>query len=148
LAEEGDRNLVFSYLEDRFGIPGKLFEGYLLFKRKTGWSLLKNSRFMTQAAQLKVAVTGLRAFQRINAFIKPTTRFIQLFGHLATKARMDIDAGQLARLSAGDRLPVDLGIGNGYVILFINGQSLGLGLLIDGKLHSQIPRKELNFLSP
>lgn len=103
---------------------------------------------MTQAAQLKVSITGLRAFQRINAFIKPTTRFIQLFGHLATKSRMDIDTEQLARLSAGDRLPVDLGIDDGYVILFMNEQPLGLGLLIDGKLHSQIPRKELNFLSP
>ena len=86
----------------------------------------------------------MRAFQEIGEFVKPTTRFIQIFGTAATRAKLEIGKEQLQRLLEGQELPVDQGLGTGYVILTLGGhQVLGLGLLIDGRVRSQIPRKEL-----
>jgi NOL1/NOP2/fmu family ribosome biogenesis protein len=101
-------------------------------------------RCLTTISQLKITEMGLKAFQKVGAFVKPTTRMIQVFGHAATKARLEIDEKQLRRLLAGEELPIDLNLDKGYVILSIGiNQILGLGLIINGKVRSQIPRKEL-----
>ena len=70
---------------------------------------------------------------------------IQMFGHLATRARVEMDEVQLHKLVGGDALKSELDMEDGYVILSFEGCILGLGLLIDGRIHSQIPRKELSF---
>ncbi len=132
-------------MERRFGISEDVFAGYLLFKRKRSWRLLKNSPFIQTASQLKVAGVGLKAFQRVGKFVKPATRMIQMFGHLATRARVEMDEVQLQKLVAGEPLNVTLEVEDGYVILSFAGHILGLGLLIDGKMHSQIRRNELHF---
>ncbi len=76
--------------------------------------------------------------------MKPTTRMIQIFGHTATKARLEINERQLQRLLAGDELPFDLDLDKGYVILTLRDNLiLGFGLFINGRVRSQIPRKEL-----
>jgi len=132
-------------MEDRFGIPEKMFDNYLLFKRKGSWQLINNAVLeVMSASQLKVSKVGLRAFQKISVFVKPTTRLIQVFGQAATKARIEIDDQQLTRLVAGEELPVDMDLDTGYVIL-VQGKDrvLGLGFLINGKVRSQIPKKEL-----
>jgi len=72
---------------------------------------------------------------------------IQIFGHYATRARLDICEGELKKLATGTPLPVDIEIENGYVILLLNGQPLGLGLFINGMIRSQIPRKELRLMT-
>jgi len=144
LAEEGERHYLFSYLEDRFGIPERLFDDYVLFERKKSWSLMKNSTLLSPAAQMKVSKVGLKAFQKVGAFVKPTTRMIQLFGHAATKARLEIDAEQLQSLVDNEALPMDLDLDKGYVILSLGREIiLGLGFYGQGKVKSQIPRKEL-----
>ena len=146
LAGEDDRQHLFSYMERRFGISQNVFDGYLLFKRQRSWWLLINSPFLQSASRLKVARAGLRAFQRIGKFVKPSTRMIQVFGSLATKARVEIDEAQLKKLVGGETLHVDLEIEDGYVILLFAGHILGLGLLIGGRILSQIPRNEISFL--
>jgi len=132
-------------MEDRFGISEKVFDNYLLLKRKGSWQLISNGVLHAMSAsQLKVSKVGLRAFQKIGKFVKPTTRLIQVFGTAATKARIEIDDEQLARLVAGEELSMDLGLDTGYVILVQrNGRVLGLGFFINGKVRSQIPKKEL-----
>ena len=69
---------------------------------------------------------------------------IQHFGQEATNARLGINEEQLLKLLAGDSIPVDLDLDDGYVILDLgNCCILGLGLLINGRVRSQLPRKEL-----
>ncbi|MBN2124180.1 MAG: hypothetical protein JW821_07800 [Deltaproteobacteria bacterium] len=130
------------YLESRFGIPETLFEDYLLLARKQAWWLLRDSPALSRAARFKIAVAGLKAFERVGGFVKPSTRMIQVFGHLAARARFDVDEGELQRLIDGEHLPLETGLENGYVILSFKGMPLGLGLLINGVLRSQLPRKE------
>jgi len=132
-------------MEKRFGLSQSVFDGYLLFKRQRSWWLLGDSPFLQFASRLKVAGVGLRAFQRVGKFMKPSTRMIQMFGHLATRAIVEIDEAQLQKLASGDPLYVELDIEDGYVILSFEGHILGLGLLIEGKILSQIPRNEFHF---
>ena len=105
---------------------------------------MKNAPQIALAAQLKVSKVGLKAFQRVGAYVKPTTRMIQAFGHTATKARVEIDEKRLQRLLAGEALPMDLDVGKGYVILGLEKDLiLGLGFYGQGRVRSQLPRKEL-----
>jgi NOL1/NOP2/fmu family ribosome biogenesis protein len=143
LAGEAERGELFSYLEVRFGIPEVLFREYLLFKGKGGWWLMRNQSPLMAASQLKVWKTGLKAFRRVGSFVKPTTRMIQVFGHAATKGRVEIGGGELARLLTGEELPVSMDMANGYVILVLERvHVLGLGLMIQGRVRSQLPHKE------
>lgn len=145
LAEAADRHRLFSYLELRFGIPEKLFDSYLLFSKKKSWWLLRHSPFVGSGAQFKIAIPGFRAFQKINRYVKPTTRFIQIFAGKATKAIVDVKQKELKSIETGEPFPVDLALENGYVILSFRGHTIGLGLLIEGTIHPQIPRNENRF---
>jgi len=144
LAGEDDRHNIFTYIENRFGIPEALFDDYLLFSTKRSWVLLKNAPQIAWGSQLKVSKVGLKAFQRVGNFVKPTTRFIQSFGRFATEAKLQINMAQLRTLLEGGEIPVDLKLDNGYVVLSTNeDRVLGLGLLINSKIRSQLPKKEI-----
>ena len=144
LVEADERHRLFSYLEGRFGIPETIFDGYLMFRRKQSWLLLKNSDQIAFASQLKISKVGTNAFNRVGTFVKPATRLIQYFGHTATKARLGINEDQLLKLLDGEAIPFDLNLEDGYVILELRKRwILGLGLLINGRVRSQLPRKEV-----
>jgi NOL1/NOP2/fmu family ribosome biogenesis protein len=144
LVTEGDRHHLFSYLERRFGIPETLFNDYLLFKRKKSWRLLRYAPQVPYISQLKVSKMGLKAFQKVGSFVKPSTRMIQIFGTAATKARLELDTGQLLKLLDGEELPINLDLDSGYVILALSeNRILGVGFYINGTVRSQIPRKQL-----
>jgi NOL1/NOP2/fmu family ribosome biogenesis protein len=144
LVENNERRRPFAYLEERFGIPERLFKGYLLFKRGKAWLLVKDTPQIIPASTLKVLRVGLRAFNEVGAYIKPSTRMIQLFGHEAVRARLEIDETQLKSLWAGESLAFDLNLEQGYVILCLGKDTiLGLGFYSDGRVRSQMPRAEL-----
>jgi len=144
LAADDERHRLFSYLEDRFGIPENLFDDYLLLKRKKSWRLLKNVPQVIFASRFKASEIGLKAFEKVSRFVKPTTRMIQIFGCAATKARLEIEENQLIELLEGGELQVDMNLETGYVILELGGNRvLGLGFIVDGRVRSQLPRKEI-----
>jgi NOL1/NOP2/fmu family ribosome biogenesis protein len=69
---------------------------------------------------------------------------IQVFGHAATKARLELTPSQLSRLLAGEEIPAALDLEPGYVILTLGkDRILGMGLLTNGRVRSQIPKKHL-----
>ena len=72
--------------------------------------MLRKSDLIMSVSRLKVSIVGLRAFNQIGDFVKPTTRMIQIFGHYATMARLEIDEGQRWKLAAGEIFPVDMEI--------------------------------------
>jgi NOL1/NOP2/fmu family ribosome biogenesis protein len=147
LAEADERRRILAYMEERFGIPPSAFDDYLLFRRKNTWRILRRSPHLETAFRLRVGSVGVQAFHRIRAFIKPTTRLIQAFGRHATRSRVALDRDALAALARGEEVPLKGDLANGYVILDLNGEPLGVGLLIDGRLRSQIPKSELRFFS-
>ncbi len=144
LAEDDNREAVSTYLLERFGIPPAILDGYYLFERKKGWFILEKSEQVKNGAHLKVSKVGLRAFRKVGHFIKPTTRFIQAFGHFATKAIFQMDVPQLETLVLTGEIPVDLTLEKGYVILTLEDDVvLGLGFYIHGTIRSQLPRSEI-----
>ncbi len=70
---------------------------------------------------------------------------IQIFGHNATRATIDLNRSEFEALETGEPFLVGLEIENGYVIISYEGHPLGLGLFINGSVRPQIPRKELRF---
>lgn len=98
---------------------------------------------MRSASRLKVRKVGIKALEQVGAFIKPTTRLIQIFGHFAEKAVLELEKVSLKRLVEGEPIRTGMDIENGYVILLYKGRALGLGLLIDGTIRSQLPVKEI-----
>lgn len=139
--------MIFSFLQGRFGIPENLFDDYFLFKKKGSWWLLRKSSLINSVIRLDVVRVGLRAFGKIGRFIKPTTRFIQIFGQRATRARFELDEKGFRNVSSGAAFPIKMALDDGYVILFFQGQPLGLGLLLNKMLLPQIPHKELRFFT-
>ncbi len=145
-AEEGERQHLLEYMNKRFGIREDVFDDYLLFRKNNNYWLLKRSSQVFRARQYRVEDIGIRAFQRVGSFMKPTTRMIQVFGSRAQKGVMEVTSEVLKRLFNGDQIQVSLGMDNGYVILSWEGGILGLGLLIDEKVRSQLPVKEVRYL--
>ena len=140
LAGNDNRQAVTAYLLERFGIPSKILDGYYLFEGKKGWFILGKSEQVKKGAHLKVSKVGLRAFRKVGQFIKPTTRFIQAFGHFATKSVFQMDTSQFRTLIRTGEIPVDLALEKGYVILTLEDDMvLGLGFYIHGTIRSQLP---------
>jgi len=145
LASQDEREFVLGYLRERFGIPTPLFDDYLFFRTRKGWWLLGTTPHLEHASGLKVEVVGLRAFSMVGRFIKPSTRFIQLFGRAATRSKVNISEEELGLLLQGKALNRELNLSKGYVILELGRQAIvGLGLWDGRMLHSQLPKSFSN----
>jgi len=147
LAKEDDRTSLLAYMYERFGIPANKFDDYLMYAKKRTFWFLRKSQLLSEISHLKIKRLGIKAFQEVGSFVKPTTRIIQCFGYMATRAVFNIGSEQLKMLLSGEHLPFDDDLDNGYVILSLNGQILGLGLLIKGKVRSQLPLEDVRFLA-
>jgi NOL1/NOP2/fmu family ribosome biogenesis protein len=132
-----------SFLEDRFGIVKAVFDDFLLLKKNKSWWLLRQSKDIRQASLLKVSTVGLKAFQIIGQYIKPTTRLIQIFGRHAKRAVFEVQPEDIKKMAMGMQFHTNVVLDDGYVILSFMGVIIGLGLLIDGSVSSQMPRRDL-----
>ena len=102
--------------------------------------MLKCSRQIELASSYRVEKAGLKAFRKVSRYIKPTTRFIQLFGDSATRAKVEINKKQLQSLMEGEALSIQMDIKTGYVILSLDdGGTIGIGFYSDGRIRSQLP---------
>jgi len=118
----------------------------MLFKHRQSWWFLRGSPSTALPSRLKVHMVGMKAFQRVGAFVKPTTRFIQAIGSRATRSRLDLGGEGLQELLKKGTMDLpNADLKEGYVILCVGDYVLGLGLYIRGRLKSQIPRKHLEY---
>jgi NOL1/NOP2/fmu family ribosome biogenesis protein len=144
LASPAERSFLLFYLEDRFGIKRALFESLIFFRKKNSWWISTDTSHLGHVSRFKVSRMGLKAFQKVGQFLKPTTRMIQVFGTHATKSKITISEDDLLDLQKGQCLETVLGVGQGYVILCLDGNRiLGLGLYVNGRIRSQISMKAL-----
>jgi NOL1/NOP2/fmu family ribosome biogenesis protein len=68
---------------------------------------------------------------------------IQIFGHHAVRAVLDVQEADIKEMAGGRHVFSDIKLDNGYVILSFKGSILGLGLFIDGRITSQMPRRDM-----
>jgi hypothetical protein len=134
-------------MEKRFGISSSIFKDCLLFKHRNTWWLLKKPPSLPAPGRLKVEMVGLKAFQKVGSYIKPTTRLVQIFGSLATRAKWNLTERHLEGVVRDGAFDLrDIELEDGYVILCLGDYTLGLGLLIQGKVKSLLPHRDLKFL--
>lgn len=131
-----------AYLEERFGIHEGVFTEFDLFGRRKTWWLLRKRASSNLPVRLKVSQVGLKAFDRVGRYLKPSTWMIQIFGHHATKGIYHLTEREFETLLKGDPLMVDSTMEEGFVILRLMDHVLGIGLLSQGKLTSRIRRSE------
>jgi NOL1/NOP2/fmu family ribosome biogenesis protein len=139
-ANQAERDRIFTYLEERFGIQADLFDNFLLYGKKDIWYLLKKSIWLEQAAGFKAVSVGLKSFRRIGEYIKPTSRFMQMFGLNAQKSRYELSDQELQRIMADEPIDVEWPIDPGYVILAHQSRIIGLGFLNQNRIQPQLPR--------
>jgi NOL1/NOP2/fmu family ribosome biogenesis protein len=120
-----------------------IFDEYHLLKKNKSWWLLRKSDYITRVSSLKVVMTGLKAFQEVGRYIKPTTRMIQVFGHHAARSVLYVTEDDIDKMAQGSYISSDMEVDNGYIIMSFKGAVIGLGLFIDGRITSQIPRRDL-----
>ncbi len=120
------------------------FQGLLFFRKQKSWWVCTDTPLLARVSRLKISRMGMKAFQKVGQFLKPTTRFMQMFGSSATKAALVITETQLLELVEGKGLSLDLGLDQGYVILKLDEKRVvGLGLYVNGTVRSQISKKAL-----
>ncbi|MEJ2023738.1 MAG: hypothetical protein P8Y00_01725 [Deltaproteobacteria bacterium] len=144
LAEPGEREFLLEYLENRFGIGQNQFNDFLFFRKKKSWWICTEGPLFASVCRLRISRIGMKAFQQVGQFLKPTTRFIQLFGSWATKSTLVVSESELLRLQQGEVLYPDLELAQGYVILKLDeARIIGLGLYVNGRVRSQLSTKAL-----
>ena len=121
------------YLLERFGMTlpeGVEFEGE------------KSLRVMN--AELKEFKTstpkGFPASRMKGKFPKPSTNFIQLFGHLATKNRIELNREDALKYLQGLDVKTQDEAETGYVILTHKNATLGIGFYREGEIENMLPK--------
>lgn len=132
------RSHALQYLEERFGIPPEAFERHALLLRGEHLCAVRE-----EAAELWDTLDGVQAGLKLlkltgSGGYKPSTRGMQVFGGSATRNTFDLSDDDLRGLVEGRSLPGPEG--KGFVLLRHRGSIVGVGLLREGRLLSQLPR--------
>jgi len=135
---------ALAYLEERFGIPpSALCDHRLLRQGEHVCALRREAGGLADA--LNVAGAGLKLLKSTGSGgFKPSTRGVQVFGRWATKNLCDVTAEDLRALVEGRSLPREGA--RGFVLLRFAEAVVGVGLLRDGQLVSQLPRNVTMYL--
>ncbi|MCS7112791.1 MAG: hypothetical protein NZ955_02395 [Candidatus Bathyarchaeota archaeon] len=133
---------ILSFLEERYGFPRHIFEGYkfLVRGRNSIWVFSGHPSILEMIPGIDAA--GIRALHlSIRKALKPTTIFLQVFGRYATKniVKLQNEEEAVAFMSGGSiarRYDVD----DGFVIVKFGDDILGCGFYSDGVLKSKVPK--------
>ncbi len=136
-----DREEIFAYLEERFGLERGLFKDLEFFERSKGRIFAINKGSVGFLDKVNPVSFGL-LFGRAHGSFKPSSVIIQIFGEHATKNVLELDAEKTKEYIKGSDLEIK-NIGNcadGYVILKYKNYPLGVGLLKNNKLKNMLQK--------
>jgi NOL1/NOP2/fmu family ribosome biogenesis protein len=125
----------------RFAVPQSAFCRYLFFRKaKSIWAISDAS-----LPRLSYEAIGMRIMNCKDRPWKPTTSALQIFGGLAARNLIHLEADFARAFLEGKTQDVDAAAASdcepGYVVVFYRGDVLGCGLYSHGKLVSQIPKE-------
>jgi NOL1/NOP2/fmu family ribosome biogenesis protein len=147
-------NTLINYLHDLYGIDKKVFDDFLLMKLgKDVWITNKATKnFLAFKNKLRINSLGIRAIR--NAFDVPklTTNFAIFLNDKITKNYYDMNEKELDEYIHGYEINFPenkKGELKNYLIMKHKNQVYGVGLIIENKIKSQVPkgRKLKNQLS-
>jgi len=146
LTTEEERKEVLSYLEERFGIPVSTFDKYEVLRGVSNFWLFPQTQYLEKLNALQVQTVGLLFLRKVSHYLKPTSAFLQRFGHLATKNIVTLPEEIIEVLKEKKKVEIQLDLEPGYVILKDKHWILGCGLYVPGKLLSYLEPKILKNL--
>ena len=140
------RKIILDYCLERFGISKKYLDDYK-------WYIGSKNRIYIgpeELERIRPESIGLCIF-RIDKTPKPTTNFIQLFGHLITKNVISIDTHEVIDFCGGkDLMPKNADdVELGFVAVKNRERSIGCGHWNGKLLRNQMPKSrfcKINFL--
>ncbi|WP_254863244.1 DUF7122 family protein [Halovivax gelatinilyticus] len=135
------RREVLEYFEDRFAIPPETFDEFTFWEKGAG----KVWIYAGEAPDpIEIEAIGMTCLRTRQEHWKPTTDFVQRFGHHATACVIDLDADAAARFVAGDDQELEWDGDWGYLIASheVGGspEPIGVGLYVYGELRSLVPK--------
>lgn len=138
---EEERKEILGYLEERFGIPQNVFENYEILRGVSNFWLFPKTNYLDKLRGLDVQTVGLLFLRKVSKYLKPTSVFLQRFGHLATKNIVILSQEEISILKEKNKIEIELDLEPGYVILKDKYWILGCGLYLPGRLFSYLGEK-------
>lgn len=143
---EEEREEVLKYLEERFGIEKTYFDNYEILRGVSNFWLFPKTPYLEKLKSLQVQTVGLLFLRKVSIYLKPTSVFLQRFGHLAKKNILVLPDDVISVLKEKNKIEINLDLEPGYVILKDKYWILGCGLYLPGKLLSYLEPKVLKNL--
>jgi NOL1/NOP2/fmu family ribosome biogenesis protein len=134
---------VIDYLEKRFGIPRKVFDGYVIAGDLDEFTI--TTRDAQRFDRIRAVRRGIKFASVYRDLVKLSTAAVQMFGAHATKNTIELTDSELKEFVRGGILSKpDDGrvIEEGPVIARHMGLSIGLGIFRNGRIKSQVPREK------
>jgi NOL1/NOP2/fmu family ribosome biogenesis protein len=135
--EPGQREMVLSYLEERFGIDRRHFSDFEFYMASKGRVFLGPKGI---PGRLKPVSVGILV-ARMSGSVKPSTNLLQLFGRHASRSIVSLPKEQALRYLRGEDLKLtDGGATEGYILLKYLDFPLGCGMLKKGIVKNMLPK--------
>ncbi|MEO0276409.1 MAG: NOL1/NOP2/sun family putative RNA methylase [candidate division WOR-3 bacterium] len=145
LLDIDDREIkeIFLFLEDEFGLLRENFEDFLFYIKKDEiWILSKKIKEIINPFDLR---RGMRFLRKYSKGYKLTTNFVQVFGKLIKNRRLEIENFEDARnFLLGKDIKISSKI-KGQVVIFYKDFPLGVGVIQNDVLKSQVPKSRRIF---
>lgn len=141
LLSEAERLELLVYMQERFGLEQHFFDQYFFERTKRDIWLVPHCVEEGFSPNVVIEKRGMRAFNSDKHPPKPTTAFLQRFGHKMNKSRVELDALSFSLFLNGQTNPgLAVGISNGYVLVTYYQMPIGCGFAREGNLESQFPQ--------
>lgn len=129
---------AWKYLEDRFGVDRKDLEGFQI-KKISGDFWLCSKGLETD---LETETEGFRLLRKTGRGLKPTTYALQFLSDRISKNIVKLSREEFLKLLRREEMvqrDFDLEE-EGYVALKFDGQVVGCGFYMNGKVSSRVPK--------
>lgn len=137
-----ERMEILGALETRFGWKQAIFDDFGFLQSSDKIWICSKECLEHDIKGLKIETIGLLfARQGFQRDVKPTTNIVQLFGkHTTTNVIELTDEQTYTFLHGLDIAGIQADASDGYVIIRRGEDYLGVGILRQGKLKSQVPK--------
>ncbi|NGM69524.1 hypothetical protein G6M89_10990 [Natronolimnobius sp. AArcel1] len=133
---------VVDYFADRFAISPETFDEHTFWEKGAGkiWVYAGEA-----PSPLEIEAIGMTCLRTRQEHWKPTTDFVQRFGHHADACVIDLEHEEATAFAAGEDQEIERWDGDwGYLIAAhqVAGERepLGIGLYVHGELRSMVPK--------
>ncbi|MEM4707024.1 MAG: hypothetical protein QXL47_00245 [Candidatus Anstonellales archaeon] len=124
------------YIKERFGI---VLPDWVVVEEVGDKFRIMNKEISKEKPKNFVS-RGIVCGKKTTFGVKPTSDFIQLFGHLARKNVAKISREEMLNYAKGMDLEREFDFENGYVVLRYEKHSVGVGLCMNKKIKNQVAK--------